>query len=386
MYCKNCKEYNKDDAQYCVRCGKPLRMRRWTRLISGLSVSAAVALAVIVFFIWQMNSGEDSRDIEKIEMNSVQKHDTKESSKTAEQPDTPPYIWKVQPQIEADDIYYVACADVSNYSVNELYRQNVSRYAVIRKGDTLGLIDMDGNLNGEMEYRNITAYFDSYYLESIEPEYIEEYGEEYSSFTSDEDGAIDILDGIEAGYFSERGFYYCGGLQGASMSGEEDIQKPDCPFPVRRGTGIMYGEQDVLELWGELDGTRYGVWNGDGLASDFIYDECGSYSDGLLAVCKNGKWGYINERGEEVIPIEFDASWKEFYPYESMAMENPEPKDYCYAASDGYVVLCKGGEWELRGTAGETAVPPGIFEEIRPVYDGMCWVKKDGKWGVIGLE
>lgn len=148
----------------------------------------------------------------------------------------------------------------------------------------------------------------------------------------------------------------------------------------------MYGEQDVLELWGELDGTRYGVWNGDGLASDFIYDECGSYSDGLLAVCKNGKWGYINERGEEVIPIEFDASWKEFYPYESMAMENPEPKDYCYAASDGYVVLCKGGEWELRGTAGETAVPPGIFEEIRPVYDGMCWVKKDGKWGVIGLE
>ena len=148
MYCKNCKEYNKDDAQYCVRCGKPLRMRRWTRLISGLSVSAAVALAVIVFFIWQMNSGEDSRDIEKIEMNSVQKHDTKESSKTAEQPDTPPYIWKVQPQIEADDIYYVACADVSNYSVNELYRQHVSRYAVIRKGDTLGLIDMDGNLNG----------------------------------------------------------------------------------------------------------------------------------------------------------------------------------------------------------------------------------------------
>ena len=29
--------------------------------------------------------------------------------------------------------------------------------------------------------------------------------------------------------------------------------------------------------------------------------------------------------------------------------------------------------------------PKKLFEEIRPVQDGKCWVKKDGKWGVIRL-
>ena len=29
---------------------------------------------------------------------------------------------------------------------------------------------------------------------------------------------------------------------------------------------------------------------------------------------------------------------------------------------------------------------PGVFEKICPVYDGKCWVKRNGKWGVIALE
>ncbi len=33
------------------------------------------------------------------------------------------------------------------------------------------------------------------------------------------------------------------------------------------------------------------------------YDRLGIYSEGYAAVCKEGKWGYINTTGEEVIPI-----------------------------------------------------------------------------------
>ncbi len=35
---------------------------------------------------------------------------------------------------------------------------------------------------------------------------------------------------------------------------------------------------------------------------------------------------------------------------------------------------------------GKKVIPEGIFEAIRPVQDGKCWVKKDGYWGVIELE
>ena len=35
---------------------------------------------------------------------------------------------------------------------------------------------------------------------------------------------------------------------------------------------------------------------------------------------------------------------------------------------------------------GDDIIENGIFEEVRPVYNGMAWVKQDGKWGVIKLK
>lgn len=38
------------------------------------------------------------------------------------------------------------------------------------------------------------------------------------------------------------------------------------------------------------------------------YDRLGVFSEGYAAVCKDGKWGYINTKGEEVIPVAIDAN------------------------------------------------------------------------------
>lgn len=32
---------------------------------------------------------------------------------------------------------------------------------------------------------------------------------------------------------------------------------------------------------------------------------------------------------------------------------------------------------------GNIAIPGGIFDKILPVYNGKCWVKQNGKWGII---
>ena len=39
-----------------------------------------------------------------------------------------------------------------------------------------------------------------------------------------------------------------------------------------------------------------------------VYDELGPFNEGYAAVRRGKKWGYINTKGEEVIPCSFDAA------------------------------------------------------------------------------
>ena len=128
----------------------------------------------------------------------------------------------------------------------------------------------------------------------------------------------------------------------------------------------------------------YGIYYGDSMATDFVYDACGSQISGLLAVEQDGKWGYVDKQGNVVIPIEYDASWTQYVPqYRTV---DTEPQDFCYAASEG---TCSPGKRRRSGrcvtAGGDLVIAPGVFEEIRPVHEGKCWVKYEGKWGVIEL-
>ena len=69
----------------------------------------------------------------------------------------------------------------------------------------------------------------------------------------------------------------------------------------------MKGSDGYYGYW--LQG-MYAVYNDGVLTTDFIYEECGSESDGVLAAKKDGKWGYITADGTEVIPFEYDSSWQ----------------------------------------------------------------------------
>ena len=47
-----------------------------------------------------------------------------------------------------------------------------------------------------------------------------------------------------------------------------------------------------------------------------------------MAVKKDGKWGYVDTTGEEVIPFEYDASW-------SYAGNGITDRAYCFGAFEG---------------------------------------------------
>lgn len=292
-------------------------------------------------------------------------------------------IWVAEPTIEADDIYYVAENNYFKYSGNGLAQQFMSRYAVIKKGDLFGLVDLEGRVKADFEYKNIQIFTDyGYMLIRKNPVYSEEFQMEIETFFLDENGNIAGKPpfGVE---MPEGQFYWYDGLHFVREDDSSIASKiftPQEAFPIKKSEKILH--VDEQEKWYDLP-APFAVCKNQKLVTDFEYDECGASSEGLLAVCKNGKWGYINESGEIVIPIEYDASW----PTSEQSVENKsyyfEGKDYCYAASSGYITLRKEDKWELRDTKGKLVIAPGIFEKICPVYNGKCWVKKDGKWGVI---
>lgn len=324
---------------------------------------------------------ESKKEIEKLE---EERRDELNGEETV-------YTWAVEPEIEADDIYYLKETGIRNYPLNEMERQMFTDYAVIKRGDSYGLIDMDGEILDGMDYIEVTSGSGYYMLKTEEPVYIPEYGWEMDSFYLYEDEIIPAI-GVEGDAYGFKGaFYYCDGLQnifdayGEDAFGPRTWTDPEDGIPVKKSDTILKeisgnGVQDWSAWLDELPG-GYGIYFGNDMITDFIYEACGSSSSGLLAVQQEGKWGYVDNEGNIVIPIEYDASWTQYVP-----QNGKEEQDYCYAAAEGYVVLVKDGVWEIRDVHNEPVIDPGVFEEIRPVYDGKCWVKQDGRWGVIILS
>ena len=285
------------------------------------------------------------------------------------------YTWVVEPEIEADDIFYIWGFDAGT-SDNESYLQNKSQYAGIKIGDYFGLISNDGTIAVNPEYRGLTALGGQYLF----------YGENGSTYVFDEKaGQINELMPLSSDVPENEGYYYYD--DGIHNIKEEEsagytLKEPNTVIPIPRLEPL-----DDLESWSK---GPFAIYNNGKLMTDFIYDECGSENSGLLAVKIDGKWGYVSEDGTEIIPAEYDASW-EMYGVDTEYAEGEVYVStisgfYCYAASEGYVVLVKDGVWEMRDTDGNLAIPEGVFEKMCPVYDGRCWVKKNGKWGVIQIK
>lgn len=138
--------------------------------------------------------------------------------------------------------------------------------------------------------------------------------------------------------------------------------------------------------------------------TDFIYDKATTFSDGLIAVCKDDKWGYVDSSGVEVIPCEYDAirssdlsyeyalqysalNYPTYYSAENVELYLESWRDWFFAAActEGYVVLSKDDQYALYSSSNEEIIPFGEYEELSEVVDGKLFAKKDGVWGILDL-
>ena len=112
------------------------------------------------------------------------------------------------------------------------------------------------------------------------------------------------------------------------------------------------------------------------LLTGFIFDggaSCG-FQEGVLPVRQNGKWGYINEKGEYLAKC----------VYEPSAVVDGEER--MYSACNGCVILRTEAGFGLMDTKGNVIVEPQFEDMTQVGPEGLLWVKENGKWGIARVR
>ena len=91
------------------------------------------------------------------------------------------------------------------------------------------------------------------------------------------------------------------------------------------------------------------------------YDYAGNFREGLAIFEKDDKWGYIDKKGREVIPCKYDRTFN---------------------FSEGLAIVEKDDKWGFIDKEGREVIPC-MYDAAGSFSEGLAYVKKDDKWGYI---
>jgi len=137
----------------------------------------------------------------------------------------------------------------------------------------------------------------------------------------------------------------------------------------------MPDELGFINAWAKLTGGK-DVENNVGFIDiheniliPFHYSQVFSFNHNLACATKYGKTGYINRKGETIIPFVYNSR-KEFY-------------------DDGLVVIKKGNKKVLIDTLGNEIINAHhSYRDIKEnfPYDHVLWIEKNEKWAFFDLK
>lgn len=132
-----------------------------------------------------------------------------------------------------------------------------------------------------------------------------------------------------------------------------------------------------------------------------LYTQATDFKGGLAAVQKDfDLWGYINKKGEEVIPI--NLNYSQVYTFsegkawvrrgETYGFIDTDAKlviplkyDRAYNFSEGLATVMKDGKWGMIDH-NDNIVIPLKYERLGRFKKGRCAVLINGKWGCIDKD
>ncbi len=294
--------------------------------------------------------------------------DTEEIQETEEKTTSPepeaPYRWIKEPYLTGDiqPVYSVMSNDIC--SLGLFFWQDGSSYKLI---DSEGEFKADLNTDGYgYGYCDVcSGITDHLYRLNIETYALDEHM-----------GGHDGPDNSPLIYDVETGEIYT-----AYIGGYELTEKVGSTAVVSLCTRQPLSEDEMI--WSELDykyenTEGYGILvNGELKRSGFeMYSR---YSNGIVAMRLDGKWGYYDTEGNEILPLEYSPSTKQLF---NSLYEN----EYVpYQATYGIITLCRNGKWGYADINGNM-LTDFEFDQARPVYKNRGWVKTEEGWGIIELD
>jgi hypothetical protein len=167
-------------------------------------------------------------------------------------------------------------------------------------------------------------------------------------------------------------------------------------YPNRKEYDVKFGFSDGLvwvrlnDKWGLIDETGKEV-------IPLKYDDIIFFSEGLVWVQLNDKWGLIDRTGKEVISLKYDNIYIEDFPEGLAAVKLdgkwgfidetgkeiiPVKYDYIGDFSEGFATVKLDGKWGFIDEIGKEVIPVK-YDYIGDFSEGLAAVKLDGKWGFI---
>ena len=134
-----------------------------------------------------------------------------------------------------------------------------------------------------------------------------------------------------------------------------------CPYKYKDGQ--IFGDKNGLFSIVAKNKTIY-IYNGKVLDPKG-YDATAGVTEGLTRVRNNGKRGFINRQGREVVPCIYDQA------------------NYF---SSGLCAVSKGGKWFFIDSQGKKVLDCAQCEDAFGFSEGLAPVKRKGKWGYINKK
>nr|WP_185714604.1 WG repeat-containing protein [Campylobacter rectus] len=116
--------------------------------------------------------------------------------------------------------------------------------------------------------------------------------------------------------------------------------------------------------------------NGNRIEISGKFDNAYSFTEDLAVVKKDGKYGYINTKGEQVIECKFD------YAYSFKEGLATVKNNYSYS----YFTINTKGNFVVNDENGNRIEISGKFDEAYSFTEDLAVVKKDGKYGYINTK
>lgn len=263
--------------------------------------------------------------------------------------------WVVEPSIEADRIFSLPLSSFNDKTNH--YDVTFGDCYVIEKDGKFGFINSNGEVVVEPKYDTVeTCICTDGYIATIKPE--GSYRETYQ---------IDMS-------FGEKWIYphKCEEFNGYTYLWNSALEM----VSVQNGDTQADGGSFLPEAV-QLDSGKYAVVSADKLQGATDYDAAGVFTGGLVAMSKGGKWGYLNSKGEEVIPFEYAA----VNGYSALGNSTTP-----YECSEGYVTVLKDGKYGIFKSDGMQIIPCR-YKELTTVHDGRVFASNDGEvWGILLVD